>query len=634
MRSLVRGGGDEPAAVREDAPSPPAGPPGRRMPPPLAVAGLAALVLLPLAVALVSLRHPRWYPMFDMAMTELKVRDVGSANPPLVGLAGRITQNGSHPGPLVYWFMWPVYRLFGGSSFGLMAASVWVHATAAVAALWLARRRAGTVGLLGVAALLAVLVHAYGPLVFTEAWNPYLPVLWWVVLLLALWSVLAGDLPALPLAVFAGSIGAQTHLPYLLLAVGMGVVTLVAVAVAVLARRRGSRAAGGGTEPGTRSTRWWLAVGGALLGILWLPPVLDQLLHDPGNIGVLLEHFRSPSGDPVGLAEGVRLVLIRLNPLDLLGGVVALGSFPQAGPTLPGLVLLAVWGAAVGTAWRAGRSDLLRLHLLLAAAMALAVLAASRIWGPTWNYLLLWVWGTGGLLVLASVWTFAAALAAPTTRRPVAPPVAMVLAGVAVVWTGLGVADAVGFELDHAGWPVRATQIGELATQVAADAEGRGDADAPHLVTWADPTHLGLGWGLLLELEREGLDVATTANLRATVGPDRVTTAGRAAAHLHLAVGPAIDDWAARAGVREVARSDPRSAAGRAEQDRLLAEVATRLRAEGRSELAATTADNPFATAGEFRLPPAVRPAMERVVAIGFPVAVFDLTGVAAAGGT
>ena len=48
----------------------------------------------------------------------------------------------------------------------------------------------------------------------TEPWNPYLPLLWWVVLLLAVWSVVCGDFIVLPLAVFAASFCAQTHLPY------------------------------------------------------------------------------------------------------------------------------------------------------------------------------------------------------------------------------------------------------------------------------------------------------------------------------------------------------------------------------------------------------------------------------------
>ena len=55
--------------------------------------GLFALVALPLVVAAVALRRPPWYPALDMAMTELRLRDVGTRHTPLIGLPA-----GSAPG--------------------------------------------------------------------------------------------------------------------------------------------------------------------------------------------------------------------------------------------------------------------------------------------------------------------------------------------------------------------------------------------------------------------------------------------------------------------------------------------------------------------------------------------------------
>ena len=63
---------------------------GLRLPAGVVIAFLVALLALPLVVALVALRHPHWYPLLDMAQTEIRVRDVTSAHPPLIGLAGRI----------------------------------------------------------------------------------------------------------------------------------------------------------------------------------------------------------------------------------------------------------------------------------------------------------------------------------------------------------------------------------------------------------------------------------------------------------------------------------------------------------------------------------------------------------------
>ena len=80
---------------------------------------LVAVLAFPLVVALVELRRPHWYPLLDMAQTEIRVRDVTTGHPPLIGLAGRIgpfgPDGGSHPGPLSFYALWPVWKLFGGS---------------------------------------------------------------------------------------------------------------------------------------------------------------------------------------------------------------------------------------------------------------------------------------------------------------------------------------------------------------------------------------------------------------------------------------------------------------------------------------------------------------------------------------
>jgi hypothetical protein len=80
---------------------------------------VAAVVSLPVLVAAVAVHSPRWYPPVDLAQIELRVRDVGLAHPPLVGLGGRIVgygTQGSHPGPMSFYLLAPVYRLLGSSA--------------------------------------------------------------------------------------------------------------------------------------------------------------------------------------------------------------------------------------------------------------------------------------------------------------------------------------------------------------------------------------------------------------------------------------------------------------------------------------------------------------------------------------
>ena len=89
--------------------------------------------ILGFGVALVALAQPRWFPILDLAQTEMRVRDVFTLHPPLIGLPGRIgtlARQGSHPGPLSFWLLAPFYKLFGSSAWALQAATASVNAVA------------------------------------------------------------------------------------------------------------------------------------------------------------------------------------------------------------------------------------------------------------------------------------------------------------------------------------------------------------------------------------------------------------------------------------------------------------------------------------------------------------------------
>ena len=120
----------------------------------------------PLLVAVVALRGERWFPVLDLAMTEFRVRDVFTADTPLIGLPGRIGEypdQGSHPGPLSFYVLAPTYRLLGSSSWALEAATVVVHLAAIATALWIGQRRLGWKGVAAVAALLALAIRGLRP---------------------------------------------------------------------------------------------------------------------------------------------------------------------------------------------------------------------------------------------------------------------------------------------------------------------------------------------------------------------------------------------------------------------------------------------------------------------------------------
>src|SRR6478609_293897 len=138
---------------------------------------LRAVLAVPFLVAVIVLATRHWSPVLDLAMTELRVRDVGGGHTPLIGLPGRIgtfPDQGSHPGPLSFYLLAPTYRLFGSTSWALEAGTVLIHGAGVAVGLWLGWRRGGTRMCLAVAALFAVVVRGYGSSVLSQPWNPYL----------------------------------------------------------------------------------------------------------------------------------------------------------------------------------------------------------------------------------------------------------------------------------------------------------------------------------------------------------------------------------------------------------------------------------------------------------------------------
>ncbi len=195
---------------------------------------LRAALAVPFVVALAVLTTKHWSPVLDLAMTELRVRDVAGRHTPLIGLPGRIgtfPDQGSHPGPLSFYLLAPVYRLFGSTSYGLLVSTAVLNVAAVWVAIWVAGRCGGRRLVLGVAAFLAVATAWYGASVLTQPWNPYIPLVSFMLALIAAWAVVEGRTIMLLPLVFAASLCAQTHVPYLTLgvslcAVGFGVVAL------------------------------------------------------------------------------------------------------------------------------------------------------------------------------------------------------------------------------------------------------------------------------------------------------------------------------------------------------------------------------------------------------------------------
>jgi hypothetical protein len=579
----------------------------------LVVGGLTLVVAVPLLVALGVLQDPPWLPLSDVAQIEMRVRDVGLEHPPLVGVTGRFRGQGTagfHPGPLAFYALAPVYRLLGSDGGALLASATLLNIVGVGAAVGLAQRRGGWRLAAAVAALLALLIRAYGTWRLVDPWNPHLVVVWWLVFLLAVWSVLCDDWPAGVVAVGAGSFCAQAHISYVALVPGL----LAVATVWFVVRRRQQRGLPEAAAAWRRQRNWSAAAAGAFV-VLWVPPLVDQVVHHPGNLSVLIDNFGSPDDPRVPFGDAFRIWARHLDVTALWRANDFPDGYQPAGSAGVGLACLGMWALAAGAwAWRRRPGPLLRLHLVVGVAQALGLLAISRIVGRPWPYLTVWAWGTAALMAFATGWTVLAGVSSPADAetkadadasvdgadgdrhrpapsrrirvegRPAWSRAGAAALGVTLVASaGMLAANAARTELP---WQDMAPPLITIshATLAALDDDpaGCGD-DCRYLLTWSDAYYNGThAYGLLVELERRGYDVNALPALEDSVRSHRLLRPENADAVIHLAVGQdAIADARRRPGAEELAIVDPNSPAAQEAHAELTRDLLELLRDEG-----------------------------------------------------
>ncbi|MBI4884574.1 MAG: hypothetical protein HY826_11040 [Actinobacteria bacterium] len=580
-----------------------------------------AALTVPFLVALAALATTHWSPVLDLAMTELRVRDVLGRHSPLIGLPGRIgtfPDQGSHPGPLSFYLLAPVYRLLGSTAFALLVSATAVNVAASWAAVALAARRGGQRLVVGVGAIVMVSCAWFGASVLTQPWNPYLPLLSFIVVLLATWGVLEGDHVLLvPLVGFA-SLCAQTHVPYLSLSVA-----LCALAFGVVAARWWRARV---IDPSQRRSLLLALVFGALL---WFPVLVDEFRHSPGNVTMLRRHFLSPPEEPIGITVGAKTLLAHFDVTHIVTATISRSDYfidrldaLASGRWVIGIVVVLIWIAGATVATRVTERRIIRLHVVVAVASVVALLSTGRIFGKIWYYLTLWAWPLALVAVAATAWSFIALCEQAWRRRL---PVTQVSVLVLVLAGAMFVKDAA--TVDPPEDRLSRVLNAVVGPTAAALDEGVGAADGKggtYAVVWDDAYYFGSqGYGLINELERRGFRARSYETYRVPVTAHRVTTVQQATAEVVLVTGVNVADWRNRANVEEVAYFEPRSAVELAEFDQLRAEALTLLHAADLEDLVGLVDNNLFGASVDARLPPGVEPLLARMLVLGEQTAVF-----------
>lgn len=453
----------------------------------LAVGSLVVAMVVGMVLAFAE----GWTPVSDDALIELLTRDV-PGQLPLTGVYSRFGWN--HPGPTLFYLLAVPYRLLGSASAGLIVGAMLVHLFAALGAWWVARRLDRLTGMLVLCGACLVLVTTE-PEVLRSPWNPYVGLIGSGLLVVLAWSAASRGRAGLIALLPVGTLLVQSH-------VVTAPLVVATTAVAALAPRLGA------DRPTWDPSRVRAAaVGVGIATMLWLPPLIQQLVQEPGNLTELLA--RRGTGTPIGLGSASATMTQAFGAIpSVLDPATVSDSFIPMTMTPPWWLLLMVAGAVVAVR----RRDRVHLRGLAVASGALVggLVGIAAISDLLYAYLVTW---NRSVVVVALAIGLGSVLGPASSRVR-----AVAFAAAAAVTIGANL--VIGLQQVRAENPesTSAATIDALARAVErSELQGRTVSVDPVL----DIAASEIATGLLLRLERDGYDVTSRRFPASRIGAHR-----------------------------------------------------------------------------------------------------------------
>ncbi len=459
------------------------------------------VALAPFLVAVATRTGRDYAPVGDIALMDLRVRDVWSSDIPLVGAYSRFEWN--HPGPAAFYLLAPVSVVSGQPAWATLVGNALLQGAVVAVIAWVAWRSGGLSRLLAVLALVGLAYGAMGPSMVLEAWNPNVAYPMFVLFVLLVWILSYGTPRALPAVAVVGTVLVQSHVGYLPLGAAA---ILLAVVLCLRDVRRSSAF--------RRPLAWALV---ALL-VLWTPPLVHEFVH-PSNVRRLARAQIDPAEPVIGVSRAARVLAEEFRiPPPWLGGEHRLDEIENT------VVLQSAWWlviplallivAALATRRRSapGSAALVALTATLAV-VGLASLA--RVVGRIERYVFYWRVPLALLIVFAAGWTLW--LAGRLDQSPLARRIAgLALAAVVVVAS--------------VTLSVRIAQVDDVsdAEPLAREALAAADSSLVDgrrvLVRSAGVGFLGIERTIVNELDRDGANVAVDKDLGFQFGYSRTAS--------------------------------------------------------------------------------------------------------------
>lgn len=471
---------------------------------------LTAIAIWPLLDAGRAALELVWRPSGDWAVLTMRVEDVGR-HTPLVGPYSRFGWN--HPGPLMYWLLAVPYHLFGDRPEALLAAAATLNALT-VAALSAVAWRRGRLPLVALTmAATAILIHAMGPAMIRDPWNPFITLLPLALTVFLVWSVIEGDFWMWPPLAFLVSFELQSHIGYL------PMLAMLGVSVVAIAWRRKSFNT---LLPTSTKQRWWvLGLSSAVVIGCWLPVLLDQVAGT-GNLGAIAHYFLTNGDSPAGFGTAFHVAADQLRfPSAPWLGRSELAGLDGAllGSGLAALIVPIL--SMAGSLWLAIRMRVLaalRLQLVVIATALGGLIATARVTGPLFDWVVRWWWVIASLWWLSIVWVLWSVLSQRITTQSMQRIATGLLAVVATVVT-LAATGPISSATSSTPPPSPSTGIvlDGFLQQTLDALQGSG----PLLVVTTGSVRGDYGDALRLQLERAGIQVVAESNMISHLGPQR-----------------------------------------------------------------------------------------------------------------
>jgi len=337
--------------------------------------GSLVVLFVPIVVAALRSVDSLSRAIGDSAIIQLYAEDI-PGRLPLVGVYSRFDFH--HPGPLLYYLVAVPVHIFGAYGLALTAAALSI---ASLGGILLVLYRRGGAALFAIGVLLDIVLTRSMALDVLSAWNPYILILPFGLAIVLTWSVWCRDWNALPWLAAVGTFVLQAHIGTAP-CIGFMVGSAALWATIERVRRRCP------TRP--------ILISSSVLGVLWLPPVIDQFTSHPGNISQIVTVGTAGSGEPtLGLVNGLRLLgqlFGRVNPLTIASTepLELITAARTASLTLL-LVPAIVLSLSAVLAWRSRLRDELRLTGLLLGLMMTSTLFLTSISGLPYLYLVRWI---------------------------------------------------------------------------------------------------------------------------------------------------------------------------------------------------------------------------------------------------